>query len=439
MDLVRWANGSGRAECRFDRDGRANDSGLHRRRKALALASLIAFVLAGSVFSARPLANDSMLYPGCWSASGRTTSISTAPDRERRRSSSSRVSGGPRSTGSRCSPRSPGSPARAATTVRDTAGASPARCPAMPPGSRRSSTSCWCTRACRLPTCWSATSFGGLTIRLLAARRPQAVAGLVLVDATHERQFQRMTAAGMRMPMAPTGRTFVIANHWLVPSSLPETLKPLAQRLALAPKAIRTLYGELGRMRYSALQVGSIRRTPEVPVVVLTRGPRRDSGSIRAARLDGTWLDLQRNLARSMKNARFWSSPAAATTSISTARAGRGRGPCDGRCVPSRARARRLTVDRQYGSVVLELTSRISTPLKVDFAPISAAPCGFRRRDRPHPRRTENPGPAPARARHLTARAGRRPCPARAALRPRGRPAAGVPECSNRPGPASFR
>ena len=146
-------------------------------------------------------------------------------------------------------------------------------------------------------------SFGGLAIRLLAARKERrAVAGLVLVDATHERQFQRMAAAGVRVPMAPTGRTFVIANHWLVSSSLPETLKPLAQRLALTPKAVRTLYGELGRMRDSALQVGAIPRAPDAPVVVLARGPRRAGGSLRAARLDGTWLDLQRSLAGSMKN-----------------------------------------------------------------------------------------------------------------------------------------
>ena len=146
-------------------------------------------------------------------------------------------------------------------------------------------------------------SFGGLAIRLLAARKERrAVAGLVLVDATHERQFQRMTAAGVRVPMAPTGRTFVIANHWLVPSGLPKTLKPLAQKLALTPKAVRTLYGELGRMRHSALQVEAIPRAPDAPVVVLARAPRRTGGSLRAARLDGTWLDLQRNLARGMKN-----------------------------------------------------------------------------------------------------------------------------------------
>ena len=64
MDLDRWANGSGRAECRLDRDGHADDSGLLRRRKALALTSLAVFVLAGSVLSARPLADDSMPLPG---------------------------------------------------------------------------------------------------------------------------------------------------------------------------------------------------------------------------------------------------------------------------------------------------------------------------------------------------------------------------------------
>ena len=149
-------------------------------------------------------------------------------------------------------------------------------------------------------------SFGGLAIRLFAARKGHgAVAGLVLVDATHEQQFQRMEAAGVQTPVAPTGRTFVISNHWLVPSALPEALKPLAQRLALARKAIRTLYSELGSMRYSALQAGAIRQRPDVPVIVLARGRRQEPDSGHAAQLDGTWLELQRDLARSMKNGSF--------------------------------------------------------------------------------------------------------------------------------------
>ena len=148
-------------------------------------------------------------------------------------------------------------------------------------------------------------SFGGLAVRLLAARKERrAVAGLVLVDATHEDQFQRMESAGVRLPMAPTGRRFVISNHWLVPSALPESLKPLAQRLALARKAIRTLYGELGSLRHSARQVGSIRRAPEAPVIVLARSPRQDTRKGHD-RLDGTWLDLQRELAETMKDGSF--------------------------------------------------------------------------------------------------------------------------------------
>ena len=148
-------------------------------------------------------------------------------------------------------------------------------------------------------------SLGGLAVRLFAARKERrAVAGLVLVDATNEHQFQRLESAGVGMPMAPTGRRFVISNHWLVPNALPESLKPLAQRLALARKAIRTLYGELGSFRHSARQVASIHRAPDAPVIVLARGARRDAAHGRD-RLDGTWLDLQRELAGTMKEGSF--------------------------------------------------------------------------------------------------------------------------------------
>ncbi len=145
-------------------------------------------------------------------------------------------------------------------------------------------------------------SFGGLTVRILAARREQTVAGLVLVDTVHERQFQHMKAVGVHTPTAPTGRRFVITNPGIVPEGLPESVKPLAQRLAAMPKAVRALYGELEWMRTSARQVGSIRRVPDAPVIVLSRGPRPGDTSLETARLDGAWLDLQHRLAGSMSN-----------------------------------------------------------------------------------------------------------------------------------------
>jgi len=145
-------------------------------------------------------------------------------------------------------------------------------------------------------------SFGGLTVRLFAARRERSLAGLVLVDTVHERQFQHMKAAGVRTPTAPTGRRFVITNPGMVPEGLPETVKPLARRLAAMPKAVRALYGELEWMRTSAQQVGSIRSAPDAPVVVLSREPRAGDATLEAARLDGAWLDLQHRLAGSMNN-----------------------------------------------------------------------------------------------------------------------------------------
>ena len=145
-------------------------------------------------------------------------------------------------------------------------------------------------------------SFGGLTIRTYAARREGSVAGLVLVDSVHERQFQHLEAIGVQTPTAPTGRRFVIANPGIVPDGLPEALKPLAQRLAAMPKAVRALYGELEWMRTSARQVGSMRIVPNAPVIVLSRGRRSGDASSESARLDGAWLDLQHHLAAIMNN-----------------------------------------------------------------------------------------------------------------------------------------
>lgn len=155
-------------------------------------------------------------------------------------------------------------------------------------------------------------SFGGFSIRLFAARRPEIVAGLVLVDAAHEEQFRERTQAGLRTPAAPTGRRFVIANHQRIPDSLPGSVKSLARRFALEPKSVSALYSELGSLRSSASQVSfSTRRPPMVPVVVLVRdmilqepsvGGTTGGGSARVRPRGGEalWLDLQRRLSRTM-------------------------------------------------------------------------------------------------------------------------------------------
>lgn len=52
--------------------------------------------------------------------------------------------------------------------------------------SSRSSTHCWTGPASRHRTSWPGIRLGGFTIRLFASRYPSQVAGLVLIDASHE-------------------------------------------------------------------------------------------------------------------------------------------------------------------------------------------------------------------------------------------------------------
>ena len=334
----RWAPRFGNTGRRRGRQERANDSDSGRRRKAPNPTKRSAVESVPASSSARVLAvrpgsrprrscgvEDGLCWrgrpwprwpgpspaclpsppspiplPDCSWASGAIGFTSLPPVGDPRPSSSNPASAEPRSTGSECSPRSRGS---RSVQLRSCGlrleRARPRTAPCGPDCRRAGHAPPARERSASLPVGRALPR--GLAVRLFAARKERrAVAGLVLVDATNEHQFQRLESAGVGMPMAPTGRRFVISNHWLVPSALPESLKPLAQRLALAPKAIRTLYGELGSMRHSARQVGSMHRATDAPVIVLARGVRRDAGHGRD-RLDGTWLDLQRELAETMK------------------------------------------------------------------------------------------------------------------------------------------
>ena len=68
------------------------------------------------------------------------------------------------------------------------------RCPAPRTTSSRISTPSWARRPDRVRTCSSATRWAGSFARLYASRYPDQVAGLVLVDASHEEQDQRRQA-----------------------------------------------------------------------------------------------------------------------------------------------------------------------------------------------------------------------------------------------------
>ena len=151
-------------------------------------------------------------------------------------------------------------------------------------------------------------SFGGLTMRLFASRYPQYIAGMVLLDPTHEAQFdQQQLASPSHKTLIPNqNKAFVIGNHYQIPTALPAEIRPTAQMLALIPSSIRSLYSELRYIRISAAQVRQSGQTlPDVPLTIIAHNSLIRAQTAKAKRFAGNWLTLQRELATRAPQGRF--------------------------------------------------------------------------------------------------------------------------------------
>ncbi len=139
-------------------------------------------------------------------------------------------------------------------------------------------------------------SFGGFNVRMFASRHPERVAGMVLVDASHEDQFDNFDSAGLT-PADPGGRNFFVRNQFEIPAGLPAILKPMAQTFANSSDSITALYGELANLRTSARQVSRAAPLPDVPLVVVHHDPSDDiSADPRKAQKARLWQSMQSDL-----------------------------------------------------------------------------------------------------------------------------------------------
>jgi pimeloyl-ACP methyl ester carboxylesterase len=132
-------------------------------------------------------------------------------------------------------------------------------------------------------------SLGGLLVRLYAARYPQEVAGLVLVDSAHEQQYQRApTEIRELLPQVEEqarhqfeGLKALIASGSLdaallpIPPGLPEAAADTFRALvAASPNHVETLLAEqqaVGAI-HAELAAARITSLGEVPLVVLSHG-----------------------------------------------------------------------------------------------------------------------------------------------------------------------
>ena len=139
------------------------------------------------------------------------------------------------------------------------------------------------------PLVLAGASSGGFSARILASTRRDLVAGLVLIDASHEDQNARLAAAGLLPPVPPAlGFVTTLASFGVLRlrgATLglnPDRADPSVQRYVRATmhraSRYKALYGETMAWEASAAEVRASRRKLDIPLVVLTAGVWSDAG-----------------------------------------------------------------------------------------------------------------------------------------------------------------
>jgi pimeloyl-ACP methyl ester carboxylesterase len=126
-------------------------------------------------------------------------------------------------------------------------------------------------------------SLGGFAARILASEHRELVAGLVLVDASHEQQRARQAAVGLEVAVPPGLKLVVLSASLgllrlrgetlgLRPELADPLVRPYLQATAHRASRYRAAYDELMAWPESEKQVAASRRTLDIPLVVVTAG-----------------------------------------------------------------------------------------------------------------------------------------------------------------------
>lgn len=133
------------------------------------------------------------------------------------------------------------------------------------------------------PVIVAGASLGGLNARVLATKYPSKVAGLILVDASHEDQQQRLVAAGFQpenasdlkfIPIVSAVGLMRLRGQTLgrSPEHADSSVRPYIRATVHRTSRYRALFQEALAFDSSAEEMRHIRRVLDIPVLVLTAG-----------------------------------------------------------------------------------------------------------------------------------------------------------------------
>ena len=142
-------------------------------------------------------------------------------------------------------------------------------------------------------------SFGGFTAQYFARYFEDEIAGIVLVDSSHEEQVYRLPENGkdvvrrsVHQDRSNTMTKSVLHEHF------PEEEAAIAQQLMQRWSALLTWREEMANYALSSRELRDIHYGPilEIPIVVLTRGKRVWPDTPYGDAMEAAWTELQNEL-----------------------------------------------------------------------------------------------------------------------------------------------
>lgn len=140
-----------------------------------------------------------------------------------------------------------------------------------------------------VPVVLVAASSGGFDVRIFASDHTDRVAGLILIDASHEDQTHEVPRIARWVPLLSSFGIFRLlgVSFGGDPARLPPSVQAFAGATRFRAAGYQAAADEIIHIRESAAEVRTSRRKLPIPVVVVT-------GALGA---DATWHQLQRDQA----------------------------------------------------------------------------------------------------------------------------------------------
>ena len=138
-------------------------------------------------------------------------------------------------------------------------------------------------------------SYGGFIARMLTRLRSEKVVGMVLVDASHEDQLDRMETEG-KTRILPSSNNFVISQT-TAPENLPREISRKIKAFLRMRKTYLATEREIRSFRASVDQIKKLGDSYSFPLTVLLRGRNPMSAEKDGEARHQIWGELQQNLA----------------------------------------------------------------------------------------------------------------------------------------------